>query len=135
MKKVQSASEYKLDHATRNRRSALGFTLIELLVAMTVFVVVAGTAFSVFDKHMQMVTRQENLSGVNLALRNAAGQLQMDLSKSGQNLLAGIGNSQVSFSAGVVVNNNVPLAQGGNAATCAPSGAMYSYPVPSACFD
>lgn len=119
----------------RSSRSAVGFTLIELIVAMAVFLVVAGTAFSVFDKHMQIITRQESLSGVNLALRNAAGQLQLDLSKSGQNLLAGLGNSQVSFSAGVIINNNVPAAQGGTAASCAPSGGLYAYPVPSACFD
>lgn len=135
MTRVHTNSTNTYERAPRLGRSEHGFTLIELMVAMVVFLVVAGTAFSVFDKHMQMVTRQENLSGVNLALRNAAGQLQMDLTKSGQNLLAGIGNSQVSFSAGVIINNNVPLAQGGNAANCAPSGAMYSYPLPSACFD
>jgi prepilin-type N-terminal cleavage/methylation domain-containing protein len=117
------------------RRPASGFTLIELMVAMAVFLVVAGTAFSVFNQHMEMITRQENLSGVNVALRNAAGQLQIDLSKAGQNLLAGIGNSQISFSAGVIINNNVPAAQGGTAATCAPAGNLYAYPVPSACFD
>jgi prepilin-type N-terminal cleavage/methylation domain-containing protein len=135
MKIVPSGSARAHGGRPRSRRPARGFTLIELMVAMAVFLVVAGTAFSVFNKHMQMITRQENLSGVNLALRNAAGQLQMDLSKSGQNLLAGIGNSQVSFSAGVIINNNVPAAQGGTAANCAPSGTMYSYPVPSACYD
>lgn len=115
-----------------------GFTLIELMVAMVVFLIVAGTAFSVFDKHMAMITHQESLSGVNLALRNATSQLQIDLSAAGQNLLSGAGQNLATelgtFSTGVVIQNNVPPGQGGAAAPCAPAG-NWAYPVPSGCFD
>jgi prepilin-type N-terminal cleavage/methylation domain-containing protein len=111
------------------RGPSRGFSLIELMVAMVVFLIVAGTAFSVFDQHINSIATQENLSGVNLELRNATAQLQMDLSAGGQNLLAGAPNAP-DFSAGVVIENNVP----GVAASCAPTAA-YGYPVPSACFD
>lgn len=103
-----------------------GFTLIELLVATAVFLVVAAAAFSVFDSHMETITRQENLSGVNLALRNATSQLQIDLAGAGQNLLAGLGNGSF-FSAGVAIQNG--------SGTCTPAGGTFAYPVPSACFD
>jgi prepilin-type N-terminal cleavage/methylation domain-containing protein len=120
------------------RRRSRGFTLIELMVAMVVFLLIAGTAFSVFNQHMQMITHQEGLSGVNLALRNATSQMQMDLSGAGQNLLSGAGQNLPTelgdFATGVVIQNNVSTAQGGTAAPCTMT-AGYVYPTPSACFD
>lgn len=115
-----------------------GFTLLELMVAMIVFLVIAGTAFSVFDQHMQMITHQEGLSGLNLTLRNATSQMQMDLSGAGQNLLSGAGQNLSTelgdFATGVVIQNNVPTSAGGTDADCA-AGAGYAYPVAGACFD
>jgi prepilin-type N-terminal cleavage/methylation domain-containing protein len=129
MKKVNTAfarnSNPRRPFSDRSR----GFTLIELMMAMVVFLIIAGTAFSVFNQHINSITTQENLSGVNLALRNATAQLQMDVSAGGQNLLAGA-PSAPDFSAGVIINNSVP----GKAAACTPN-ASYGYPVPSACFD
>ncbi len=107
-----------------------GFTLVELLVSMAIFLIVAGAAFSLFDKHAQLVTRQQNLSGVNIGLRNAMSQLEMDLSGAGQNLLANA-SSTTTFGLGVVVQNNVI----GVAPACAANPATWSYPVPSSCFD
>ena len=107
-----------------------GFTLIEMLVAMAVFLVVAGAAFSVFSRHAALVTRQQNLSGVNIGLRNAMAQLQMDLSGAGQNLLSGVKGAQP-FNLGIVIRNNVP----GVAAACSPNTTNWSYPTSSACFD
>ncbi len=128
MKQVYTAFVGK-SHWRSSGGPSRGFTLIELMVAMVVFLVVAGTAFAVFDQHINSITTQENLSGVNLELRNATAQLQMDLSAGGQNLLAGATGAP-DFSAGVIIENNVP----GKAATCAPNSS-YGYPVPSACFD
>ncbi len=119
----------------RDRVRSGGFTLIELMVAMMVFLIIAGTAFSVFDKHMEAITHQENLSGVNLALRNATSQLQIDLSGAGENLLGSVPNADLTFSTGVVIQNNVPAIEGGTAAACAPAGGTYAYPINSACFD
>jgi len=53
------------------------------------------------------------------------------LAGAGQNLLAGLGNNQAFFSAGVNIQNSVP----GVATACTPAGSDYAYPVPSACFD
>jgi prepilin-type N-terminal cleavage/methylation domain-containing protein len=115
---------------SKHSGAAKGFTLIELLVAMAVFVVVAGTAFTLFGKHEAYAIRQEGLSGVDIGLRNAIAQMQMDLSSAGQNLLLGAPGA-TPFSLGVIVENNVP----GVAAACTPNANTYAYPVPSACFD
>ncbi|HEX9014084.1 MAG TPA: prepilin-type N-terminal cleavage/methylation domain-containing protein, partial [Anaerolineaceae bacterium] len=106
-----------------------GFSLLELLIAMAMFLVVGGAAFSLFNQNVLLATRQQNLSGVNIGLRSAMSQLEMDLSGAGQNVLAGAPNAG-SFSPGIVIHNNVP----GVAAACTPA-AGWAYPVPSACFD
>ncbi len=108
-----------------------GFSLLELLTAMAVFVLVAGAAFSLFGQHASMVTQQQNLSGVNIGLRNAMTQMEIDISGAGQNLLATAPGAVQPFSLGIIVQNNVP----GTAATCAPNTTSWSYPAPSACFD
>ncbi len=78
----------------------------------------------------KLVTRQQNLSGVNIGLRNAMSQLEMDLSGAGQNFLSGVVNAQP-FGLGVIIQNNVP----GVAPACLPNPATWAYPVPSSCFD
>lgn len=108
-----------------------GFTLVELLVATAVFLVIAGAAFSLFDQHVTLATHQQNLSSVNIGLRNAMTQLEIDLSGAGQNLLSSVPGAGQPFSLGVIVNNSVP----GTAAACAPNTSNWSYPVPSACYD
>jgi len=117
--------------AARNAAGGRGFSLIELLVAMAVFLIVAGAAFSLFNKHVAIATSQENLSGVNIGLRNAVSQLQMDLAGAGTNLLATSPGAPVAFSLGVIVQNNVP----GKSAACTPNAASWAYPTDSACFD
>jgi prepilin-type N-terminal cleavage/methylation domain-containing protein len=113
------------------KRSVRGFTLIELLIAMVIFIIVAGAAFSLFNQHVQMATRQQNLSSVNIGLRNAMSQLEIDLSGAGQNLVSTDTQAPQAFTLGVIVHNNVV----GVAATCSVSTANWSYPISSACFD
>ncbi len=129
MKRFQIAASGK--SPIRERQNAMrGFTLIELLVATAVFLVIAAAAFSLFNQHVTLATHQQNLSTVNIGLRNAMTQLEMDLSGAGQNLLSGVAGAGQPFSLGVIINNSVP----GTAPACAPA-ANWSYPVPSACFD
>lgn len=109
-----------------------GFSLLEMLVAMVVFLTIAGAAFSLFNKHVAYVTEQQNLSGVNIGLRNAMSQLELDLSGAGQNLLSGIQMNGIpqTFSLGVMIRNNTPAAVG----ACTPN-ANWAYPTNTACFD
>ena len=116
------------------RGGTRGFSLLELMVAMAVFLVVAGAAFSLFDSQAKMVTHQQNLSGVNIGLRSALTQIEIDLANAGQNLLASA-NGATAFSLGVALQNNVPAAQGGTAAACTPTAGTWAYPTPSACYD
>lgn len=111
-------------------RATKGFSIIELLVAMAVFLTVAAAAFSLFSQNTSLATHQATLSSVNIGLRNAISQVEMDLSGAGQNVLAGVEGVQP-FSPGVVVQNSVP----GVAAACAPNAATWAYPAASACFD
>ncbi len=107
-----------------------GFSLIELMIAMAVFVIVAGAAFSLFGQEATVATQQQNLSGVNIGLRNGMSQMEMDMAGGGGNLLAGVNNA-TPFYLSVIVNNNLP----GVAAACAPNTTNWSYPISSACFD
>jgi prepilin-type N-terminal cleavage/methylation domain-containing protein len=110
-----------------------GFSLLEMLVAMTVFLVIAGAAFSLFNRHLAFVTEQQNLSSVNIGMRNAMSQLELDLAAAGPNLFSSVqqaGTPVAPFSLGVIVRNNTPAASG----ACAPN-ANWAYPTNAACFD
>lgn len=115
-----------------NRKSK-GFSIFEMLVAMAVFLVVASAAFFLFNKHLALVTEQQSLSSVNIGLRNAMSQLELDLAAAGPNLFSGVqqaGSPVQPFSLGVLIRNNTPAAAG----ACAPN-ANWSYPTSQACFD
>ena len=109
-----------------------GFSLIELLVATAIFVVVAGSAFSLFNRHVALAAKQETLSGVNIGMRNAMSQLEMDLSGAAQNLLGSVPNTPT-FSLGVIIQNNVPGSAG--ITGCIANTQSWAYPTSSACFD
>jgi len=128
MKQTPTAVQSISTPAGMNRRER-GFSLLELMVATAIFLIVASAAFSLFDQNVKLATHQQNLSTVNIGLRNAMTQMEEDLSGAGQNLLASVPNAGT-FSLGVIINNNVP----GVAAACTPTSS-WAYPVPSACFD
>jgi type II secretory pathway pseudopilin PulG len=62
---------------------ARGFSLVELLVALGVFMIVGGAAVGVISKHMPLFTEQQNQSAMNVAMRNAIAQMQMDVVNAG----------------------------------------------------
>jgi prepilin-type N-terminal cleavage/methylation domain-containing protein len=116
-----------------SKRNSKGFSILEMLVAMAVFLIVASAAFSLFNKHLALVTEQQSLSGVNIGLRNAMSQLELDLAAAGPNLFSGVqqaGSPVQPFSLGVMIHNNTP----GAAGACAPN-AKWAYPTNTACFD
>jgi len=116
----------------RHSRVHAGFTLVELMVAMAMFLAMAGAAFTLFAEHAQLASRQENLSAVNIGLRNAMAQLEIDLSSAGQNLLSSVpGNSGTAFSLGAIIQNSVT----GVAAACTVNTSSWAYPTSSVCFD
>lgn len=100
------------------------------MISSVVFLTITATAFSLFNQHLQLSTRQVNLSGINIGMRNAMAQMEMDLSTGGQNLLGTVLTGAPVFGIGVNIQNNLP----GTAALCK-MNADWSYPIPSACYD
>jgi len=95
-------------HGTNSGHS--GFTLIELMVAVLIFTIVGGAALSLFARHMPLFNQQQNLAGLNISMRNAAAQIQVDIVNGG----AGYYNSinVPSWPVGIVISNNVVSSSG-----------------------
>lgn len=106
----------------RNRTA--GFTMIEMLVAMLVFLVVAGAAFSLFFSHAPLFTRQQNTAGLNIVLRNAVTQMEIDAVNAGNGYYPG--PDVASWPIGITINNN-------NGAGGCYDATAHSYS--SGCFD
>lgn len=83
-----------------------GFTLLELLVAMAVFTVVGGAALSLYSYQQPLFTRQQNLAALNIAIRNAVSQLQLDVVNAGNGYYAGA--NVPNWPVGVTIVNSVP---------------------------
>jgi hypothetical protein len=98
---------------------------------MAIFLIIAAAAFSMFNQNVTLATHQQTLSSVNIGLRNAMSQIEMDVSGAGENVLGNVQGATGAFSPGVIIQNNVP----GIAAACAPNAATWGYPASSACFD
>jgi prepilin-type N-terminal cleavage/methylation domain-containing protein len=68
-------------HAGRN--PAAGFSLVELMVAMALFLVVGGAAVSLMRSHMPLFNTAQNQTVLNITLRNAVAQMQMEVVNAG----------------------------------------------------
>jgi len=110
--------------AARSPRLSAGFTLVELLVAMFVFMVVTGTSMALFSQHQPIFNQQQNLAGLNIAMRNATAQMQQDIANGGAGYYNGV--NIPNWPVGVVINNNV-VPVGGDCQT----GGLYG----ANCFD
>jgi len=100
-----------MHNTTAARRKALqpgGFTLVELLVASAVFIVISVAAFTLFAKQQLSSEVVQGQAGLNLALRNAATQLQVDLANAGSYYYQGA--NVPGWPIGVSIINNVPAA-------------------------
>jgi len=86
--------------ARRNR----GFSLVELLVASAVFLLIAKVAFDLFAKQQVSSEVVQGQVGLNMALRNAATQLEVDLANAGSYSYQG--PNVPSWPVGVSIVNN-----------------------------
>jgi prepilin-type N-terminal cleavage/methylation domain-containing protein len=100
----------------RRPNGTAGFTLLELLVSLAIFTVISGSVFSLIAKHQPLFNQQQNLAEVNIGLRNAIAQMQLDVANAGANYYTGA--NIPNYPVGVVVKNN-PVASGGD---CRSSG-------------
>lgn len=71
-----------------------GFSLIELMVAMGVFMVVGAAAVSLVRQHMPLFNSSQNQATLNVTLRNAVAQMQMEVVNAG----TGFATSTTGFS-------------------------------------
>jgi prepilin-type N-terminal cleavage/methylation domain-containing protein len=96
----------QLAPARRLRRGAksFGFTLIELMVSMAVFLVIGGTAMSLFSQHAKLFNDQQGTVGLNISLRNALSQIENDTVQAGNGFYGSL--STANTPVGITITNN-----------------------------
>jgi hypothetical protein len=77
---------------------------MELLVAVAVFTVIFGAALTLFSKHQPLFRNQQNMAGLNIAVRNAVSQLELDVINAGSGYYQGINIPD--FPVGLTIQNN-----------------------------
>jgi Tfp pilus assembly protein PilW len=77
---------------------------MELLVAMAVFMIIGGAAFSLVRRHVPLFANQQNQAGLNITLRNAAAQMQIDVVNAGTGFYTGL--NIPAWPVGVTIINN-----------------------------
>jgi len=68
--------------------------------------VIAGAAFSLFSTHAPLFTRQQNIAGLNITLRNAVTQMELDAVNAGNGYYPG--PDIASWPVGITINNQQP---------------------------
>lgn len=104
-----------------------GFSLVELMVAMAMFLVIGGASLTLFSRHEALLSQEQGIAGLNVGLRNALAQLQLDVVNAGYGLI--LGANAPAWPVGVTIVNSDPTTT-----TCNPkatSPATYQSP----CFD
>ena len=91
-------------------RRAAGFSMLELLIAMAIFTVISAAALSLFAAHQPLFNQQQNLAQVNIGLRNAIAQMQLDVANAGANYYPS--DNIPNYPVGVVITNNVVASTG-----------------------
>jgi len=87
-------------------KSPAGFSLVELTVAMAVFLVIGGAAVALVKMHVPLFTSQQNQTGLNLSMRNAVAQMQIDVVNAGTGYYQGV--NIPSWPIGITVVNSAP---------------------------
>jgi len=95
-----------LPHVPKGLPQNRGFSLLELLVAMAIFLLVSAGALMLFSRQQTNANQHQGLVGLNIGIRNAAAQLQLDLANAGSGNYSGY--SIPTWPIGVTIVNNVP---------------------------
>jgi len=90
---------------TSRTRSQRGFTLIEFMVSMAIFLLISSVAFKLFNQQQLSTQLLRDQVGLNVALRNAMTQMQLDISNAGSGYFQGV--NIPSWPVGVTIVNNV----------------------------
>ena len=104
-----------------------GFSLLELVVAMAMFLVLGGASLTLFSRHEALLSKEQGIAGLNIGLRNALSQIQIDASNAGYGLI--MGANAPAWPVGVTIYNSNPTA-----AQCNPT-ATNPPTYAAACFD
>ncbi len=86
-----------------------GFSLLELVVAMALFLIVGGTALTLFSRHEALLGQEQGMAGLNIGLRNALAQIQVDAVNAGSGTTPG-STYVASWPVGVTIVNSNPNA-------------------------
>jgi len=89
-----------------SRSKQHGFSLVELMVAVAIFLIIGGAAIGVVKQHAPLFTTQQQQTGLDIALRNAAAQMQIDVVNAGTGYYQGV--NIPSWPIGVTIINNPP---------------------------
>jgi Tfp pilus assembly protein PilW len=110
-------------HASRAARIRkwAGFTLVELMMAMLIFMIVGAAAVSLIKKHMPLYASEQNQASMNVGVRNAVAQMQMDVVNAGSGFYPGA--NMPFFPVGITIANS---------GTTGCSDASFNY---TTCFD
>lgn len=104
-----------------------GFSLLELVIAMGLFLVLGGASLTLFSRHETLLGKEQGIAGLNIGLRNALSQIQIDASNAGYGLI--MGANAPAWPVGITIYNSDPTA-----AQCNPT-ATNPPTYAAACFD
>lgn len=113
-------------NGSSQHKGVRGFSLVELLVATAVFLIVSAAALSLFTSHLPLFAEQQNQAGLNIQMRNAVSQMQLDVANAGSGYYQGINIPD--FPIGVTIVNNV-------ATSSTPCNTPSTYTYGTNCFD
>ena len=83
---------------------------------MTVFLVVSAASFTLFSRHETLLSQTQGIAGLNIGLRNALSQIQMDVVNAGSGVIQG--PNVPAWPVGVtIINSNPTTAQCNPSAT------------------
>ncbi len=90
----------------KTNTNSKGFSLVEMMIAVAIFSIVAGAAFELFTRHQALFTKEQDIVALSLDMRNALGQVQMDMSNAGTGVFPGA--NVPNWPVGVTVINSNP---------------------------